>query len=232
MKQNDLTKKNQSLPVPSPHHVFLFTFSHHVLNSTHHHALKSSAQYQWCKVCKMVKMVTPFIKRLSQLLSADWFAYIIGKSPSHWNKTEHLRHWRARHWEHLSMRKLASHFRSQASAALKHCHKINATCHLLRPAHQEMDCAVGALGRIRTKQTGGFSIERTSQRATTTVLTSGWSAKVWWEHSLQDFNPEMLESYMDCWLRGLRLNICGIKSAFNKLLLVDGETTPRRKDPR
>jgi hypothetical protein len=26
----------------------------------------------------MVKMVTPFIKRLFQLLSADWFAYIIG----------------------------------------------------------------------------------------------------------------------------------------------------------
>jgi len=179
-------------------------FVHFFSSCAQQHA--SSRTEKQCSI--MVKMVTPFIKRLSQLLSADWFASIIGKSPSHWNKTEHLRHWRARHWEHLSMRKLASHFRSQASAALKHCHKINATCHLLRPAHQEMDCAVGALGRIRTKQTGGFSIERTSQRATTTVLTSGWSAKVWWEHGLQDFNPEMLESYMDCWLRGLWLKMC------------------------
>lgn len=78
MKQNDATKKKSVTASPLSAPCFLFTFSHHVLNSTHHHALKSSAQYQWCKVCKMVKMVTPFIKRLFQLLSADWFAYIIG----------------------------------------------------------------------------------------------------------------------------------------------------------
>ena len=71
-------KKSQSLPVPSPHHVFCSLFL--IMCSTARIIThwKAVLNINGAKSAKMVKMVTPFIKRLFQLLSADWFAYIIG----------------------------------------------------------------------------------------------------------------------------------------------------------